>query len=64
MADRDGEYCFSVVMFVLNFCVSKSVNGQSFGCWIPYDVGNVVILNNVSFSVVEYYKEYMQYCKK
>ena len=54
MANRDGEYCFSMVSFFLNFfffffCILKGVSGQSFGCLIPYDVGNVVILNNVSF---------------
>ena len=31
------------------FCILKSVSGQLFGCLIPYDVGNVVILNNVLF---------------
>ena len=50
MANKDGEYCFLMVLFFLEFlCIFKSVSGQSFGCLIPYDVGNVVILNNVSF---------------
>ena len=50
MANKDGEYCFSMVLFFLEFlCILKSVSGQSFGCLIPYDVGNVVILNNVLF---------------
>ena len=54
-----------MVTFFLEFlCILKSVSSRSFGCWIPYDVGNVVILNNVSFSVVGYYKEYVEYCKR
>ena len=45
MAGRDCEYCFPYLSrFLLNFCILKSVSGQSFGHLIPYDAGNVVIL--------------------
>ena len=51
MAGRDGEYCFSYLShFFLNFFLHlKSVSGQSFAYWVPYDVGNVVILIIVPF---------------
>ena len=65
MVKRDGEYCFSMVSFSLEFCAFQgSVSDQLFGCWLPYDVEKVVILKNVLFFVVEYYKDYIEYCKR
>ena len=67
--EKDGKerwwlLLFNGSHFLLNWCILRSVSNQSFGCWLPYDVEKVVILKNVSFFVVEYYKDYIEYCKR
>ena len=45
MANRDGEYCFSIVSFFLEFLhFLRGVSDQLLGHLILYDVGNAVIL--------------------